>query len=122
MLDGVLTPTIMPSDSRFLETFSFCKVLTLNSCTLRSLENFPVMPMIERLELCDNKLSCGLEVIFKHAPKLRLLKLANNFFSSVKHFDCLKDSTTLELLNIHGNPLGKYTILQAPLWSRVPSS
>jgi len=108
MLDGVLTPIILPSDSKFLETFKFCKVLTLNSCELRSLENFPVMPSIERLELCENKLSYGLEIIQKHMPKLRLLKLANNFFNSIKHFECFKESNTLELLNIHGNPLGKY--------------
>lgn len=107
MIDGVMTPIILPQDCKFLQTFLYLKAMTLNSCTLRSLENFPIMHSLERLELNDNKLCSGLEIIVAHVPKLRLLKLANNYFTEKKHFACFSESETLELLNIHGNPLGK---------------
>ena len=40
-----------------LETYQNLASLTLNGCNLRSLENFPNLPNLIRLELIDNKLT-----------------------------------------------------------------
>ena len=37
-----------------LEKFSNLKLLTLNGCGLTSLEGFPTLPKLQRLELSDN--------------------------------------------------------------------
>ena len=46
-----------------LEKFTNLRLLTLNGCGLATLEGFPTLPKLQRLELSDNNLSDGLEAL-----------------------------------------------------------
>ena len=63
------------------------------------------MPKLERLELNDNSLENGLDVIARCYPELKVLKLSNNkikLLDSVKHLSSL---TKLESLDLSNNPI-----------------
>jgi len=48
---------ICDEDREFLEGFTETQFLSLNQTGLKSLSNLPKMIKLERLELCDNKLT-----------------------------------------------------------------
>lgn len=67
-----------------LEKYSNLKLLTLNGCGLTSLEGFPTLPKLQRLELSDNNLSDGLEALQEAGlVQLRFLSLAGNKFTTL---------------------------------------
>ena len=73
-----------------LEKFSNLKSLTLNGCGLATLEGFPALPELRRLELSDNMLSDGLEQLQDAALfQLRSLSLAGNKFSTLEDLEPL---------------------------------
>ena len=69
---------ISQEDREFLEGFTETQYLSLNSTGLKSLTNLPKMEKLERLELCDNKISGDLSNLASLYPNLRTLKLSNN--------------------------------------------
>lgn len=67
-----------------LEQFSNLRILTLNGCGLTTLEDFPTLPKLQRLELNDNNLSDGLEALQEAGlVQLKSLRLAGNKFSTL---------------------------------------
>eukprot|EP00967_Tisochrysis_lutea_P136004 scaffold242012_cov35-Tisochrysis_lutea.AAC.1 len=73
-----------------LSKFMNLKVLQLNDCGLTSLEDFPTLPGLKRLELSDNNLSEGLEALQDAAlVQLRVLVLAGNKFAQVDSLEAL---------------------------------
>lgn len=73
-----------------LEKFSNLTRLTLNGCSLTSLEGFPQLDNLKSLELTDNQLSEGLEAL-QDAGLLALtrLSLAGNRFASLDSLEPL---------------------------------
>jgi len=67
-LDGILTPDILPEDRNFLQNFYIVHTLTLNSCNLKSLVNFPLMKKLTRVELSNNKIQTGICHIAERTP------------------------------------------------------
>ena len=57
ILDELPVGQISDEDRNFLEQFTECKSLSLNSCGLTTLQNFPLMKKLVKLEICDNLLS-----------------------------------------------------------------
>jgi len=57
--------------------FSSLVQLTISDAGLTSLKNFPTLPNLERLDLCKNRISKGLESITE-CKNLRTLMLTNN--------------------------------------------
>jgi hypothetical protein len=73
-----------------LSKFSNLKVLQLNDCGLTSLEDFPTLPSLQRLELADNNLSEGLDALQDAGLiQLRVLVLAGNKFAQVETLESL---------------------------------
>ena len=73
-----------------LNQFTKLKVLQLNGCGLTSLEEFPTLPNLQRLELADNALSDGLDHLQDAAlMHLKVLVLAGNKFSSLQGLESL---------------------------------
>jgi|TARA_B110001469_G_C9527125_1_gene262193 acidic leucine-rich nuclear phosphoprotein 32 family protein A/C/D len=73
-----------------LEKFSNLKSLTLNGCGLTTLEGFPTLPELRRLELSDNNISEGLEALQDAALfQLKSLSLAGNKFATLEDLDPL---------------------------------
>mmetsp|Transcript_30294 Transcript_30294/g.29796 ORF Transcript_30294/g.29796 Transcript_30294/m.29796 type:complete len:102 (+) Transcript_30294:30-335(+) len=61
-------------DKKFLENFTKVTNLSIVSCKLKSLNNFPDFENLERLELADNNIAGGLGALSKY-PNLKNLKL-----------------------------------------------
>lgn len=57
ILDEMTVEMISEEDCAFLELFTACKCLSLNSCHLKSLANLPQLESLQRLELNDNKIN-----------------------------------------------------------------
>lgn len=61
ILDNWKCAELSVSDKTLLESFPSLQFLSMNSCGLRSLANFPLLPKLIKLELNDNKIAGGLE-------------------------------------------------------------
>ena len=73
-----------------LERFTNLRTLTLNGCGLTTLEGFPQLPQLVRLELSDNNLSDGLESLQDAClVNLKSLSLAGNKFSTLESLEPL---------------------------------
>jgi len=84
-----------------LEKFSNLKSLTLNGCGLATLDGFPQLPELRRLELSDNVLSDGLEMLQDAALfQLRSLSLAGNKFSTLEDLEPLGSLPSLKDLDL----------------------
>jgi len=63
IMDDMPINDISDEDKTFLEGFTECQFLSLNSTNLKDISNLPKMPKLERLELCDNGIEFGCDVI-----------------------------------------------------------
>ena len=72
--------------------------LTLNGCGLSTLEGFPTLPDLRRLELSDNNLSEGLDGLQDAALfQLKSLSLAGNKFATLDDLDPLVRAASARL-------------------------
>lgn len=84
-----------------LSKFNNLKVLQLNDCGLTSLEDFPTLPSLQRLELADNNLSEGLDALQDAGLiQLRVLVLAGNKFAQVETLESLVCRSTAHCLRV----------------------
>ena len=65
IMDDMVIQQISDEDKTFLEDFQECQFLSFNSTSLKSIENLPKMQKLERLELNDNSLEGGFDIIAK---------------------------------------------------------
>ena len=63
IMDDMPINDISDVDKAFLEGFSECQFLSLNSTGLSNISNLPKMAKLERLELCDNGIVNGCDII-----------------------------------------------------------
>uniref|UniRef100_A0A8C6UGI8 Acidic leucine-rich nuclear phosphoprotein 32 family member n=1 Tax=Neogobius melanostomus TaxID=47308 RepID=A0A8C6UGI8_9GOBI len=68
------------------EDFSALEVLSLCNTGLKSLSKLPSLPKLKRLELSDNVLTSGLEVLAEKCPALSYLNLSGNSFKDLSAF------------------------------------
>lgn len=61
ILDDWKGTELSAADKVLLESFPNLQFLSMNSCGLRSLNNFPLLPKLIKLELNDNKITGGLD-------------------------------------------------------------
>ena len=76
--------------------------LSANNCGITSLEGFPSLPILTKLELSDNRISGGLAAL-KNLPSLVELSVAGNAIGSVDELLALKDAP-LVVLDLVGCP------------------
>lgn len=95
------TLPVKKDDFAELEPYTELKSLTLNSCGLTSLEGFPAMPKLVRLELSDNLISEGLECLQDSSlVLLRSLSLANNKIATLDALEPLGSLPNLRDLDL----------------------
>ena len=63
ILDDLPLHQISDEDKDYLEGFTECQYLSMNSTQLKSIKNLPRMPKLERLDLNDNFVEDGFDVI-----------------------------------------------------------
>jgi Leucine-rich repeat (LRR) protein len=63
------------------------------------------MPKLERLELCDNGIETGFDVIATQYPELKVLKVSGNKIKSLDEIKHLSGLEHLDSLDMVGNPV-----------------
>jgi len=81
------------------EDFSALESLDLQNASLSNIKLFPKLPSLKKLDLSENRLSKGLEVL-KDCKNLRNLSLTNNKFKEIETLEPLKDLQFLTHLDI----------------------
>uniref|UniRef100_A0A8C6WVU5 Acidic leucine-rich nuclear phosphoprotein 32 family member n=1 Tax=Neogobius melanostomus TaxID=47308 RepID=A0A8C6WVU5_9GOBI len=82
------------------EDFSALEVLSLCNTGLKSLSKLPSLPKLKRLELSDNVLTSGLEVLAEKCPALSYLNLSGNSFKDLSAFKGLQKLSSLQSLDV----------------------
>merc|ERR1719498_2227176 len=91
VLDELPVTSISLADSVYLEKFSSVEILCMNQTGIRSLENLPKLPKLQRFELQENKLSGDeLKHLKIYADTLTTLKLVSNNFTEMSQLEHLK--------------------------------
>jgi len=81
------------------DEFSNLEFLSLINVGLTSLKGFPKLPNLKKLELSDNRLTGGLEVL-TGSPLLKTLNLSGNKIKEVKALEPLKNLANLKSLDL----------------------
>ena len=81
-LDGIAINHISDEVKSYLENFDSLEELSMVSCNLNSLNNFPELPNLLKIDLSDNHLKdSDLEELLKY-KKLTELRMANNLIGN----------------------------------------
>ncbi len=110
-LDTLNIFEITPELQLNLEQFPNLIALTLNECSLISLTNFPKLPYLSRLELCDNKLTGSALQNLIPIKTLQSLALGGNLITKIADLSPLKsleNLTDLDLLGCDINEIDNY--------------
>jgi Leucine-rich repeat (LRR) protein len=81
------------------DEFKNLEFLSLINVGLTSLKGFPKLPNLKKLELSDNRLTGGLEVLAT-CPNLKTLNLSGNKIKEVKALEPLKSLANLKSLDL----------------------
>jgi len=99
---GKLTPEIKAAIEKHKDTLVF---LSLNECQLTSLENFPNLPKLSRLELTDNKIPGSELAKLASFTDLQSLSFGGNQLKEFKDLEALKGLSQLAQLDLFGCPI-----------------
>jgi len=101
---------------------AFCRLrtLSLNNVGLTSLKGFPKLPNLEKLELSDNRISGGLNVLHG-SPKLTHLTLSNNKIDNVETLEPLKELKNLRVLDLFNCRVNGVENYREKVFELVPS-
>lgn len=81
------------------EDFVNLETLSLINVGLTSLKGFPKLPNLRRLELSDNRISGGLNLL-SGSPKLTYLNLSGNKIEDIRTLEPLKEFKNLKVLDL----------------------
>ncbi|OMJ70595.1 hypothetical protein SteCoe_31394 [Stentor coeruleus] len=104
ILDKYRGLSISLDEKLLLETFTNLESLSITGCGLKSLDNFPALPKLLRLELCDNRLRNNLKSLLV-LPSLTMLSLAGNQISSLEELEILSPLTNLASIDLFNCPV-----------------
>ena len=96
-LDNCRQTTILENTQ--LKQLKNLEFLSLINVGLTSLKHFPILPNLKKLELSDNRISAGLEVL-QSCPKLSHLNLSGNKIKDIETLDPLKELPNLKILDL----------------------
>lgn len=104
-LDGVEITNISLELKEKLSEFINLNLLTMNECNLMSLENFPDLPNLTRLELCDNFFDGDSLQYLTNSKKLQSLVLGGNKIRKMEDIESLKNLENLIELDFLGSEI-----------------
>ena len=122
IIDGLLkVPVFTEEHKRVLEHYNNLVHLSMNDLGLEQLDNFPKLPLLETLELSNNKLKCeDLNLIVPLYPKLYKIKLSHNTIEK-KEVLTLLNSSTVEKIEIRDNPFVKGENYREEIFDILPN-
>jgi acidic leucine-rich nuclear phosphoprotein 32 family protein A/C/D len=105
-----------------LEKFSSLTTLTLNGCGLTTLEDFPTLQHLKKLELADNQLADGCLDELQNAGLFLLTKLslAGNRFGSLDALEPLQSLPMLRDLDLFNCPVTEVDDYRRGIFDMLP--
>ncbi|XP_070489880.1 acidic leucine-rich nuclear phosphoprotein 32 family member A-like [Chironomus tepperi] len=97
-LDGCISTSIEGLSNAFYNLVE----LSINNVGLTSIENFPELRSLKKLELVGNKISDGL-MSLKACPELKILNLSSNNIENFNELKPLRKLRKLEILDLDNN-------------------
>nr|XP_061811101.1 acidic leucine-rich nuclear phosphoprotein 32 family member D-like isoform X5 [Nerophis lumbriciformis] len=82
------------------DEFEELEYLSIVGVGLTTIAHLPKLKKLKKLELSDNKISGGLEVLAEKCPNLRHLNLSDNRIKDLRTIEPLKDISTLKSLEL----------------------
>ncbi|KEP63401.1 UNVERIFIED_CONTAM: leucine rich repeat-containing protein [Hammondia hammondi] len=89
--------------------FRYLKTLKLEGNQITTLKHFPFSPGLEELDLSLNPFNDSLARLLERAAHLKVLKLTFTKISAADHLLPLSKMTHLEVIDIRGTPLLRYS-------------
>lgn len=112
--------SISNSEKKLIERFKNLDSLSLSGCGLESLESFPILPSLIKLDLSENKIKTGLSNL-KHLTEIMQINFINNLIEDVNEFTHLKEFRSLVYLEVEGCPLTSSERFREKLFEMIPS-
>ncbi|KAL1140092.1 hypothetical protein AAG570_000024, partial [Ranatra chinensis] len=116
ILDNCRTTTI----EGLTDEFTNLKSLSLNSVGLTSLKGFPKLPNLQKLELSDNRISNGLNLLHT-SPKLTNLNLSGNKIKDLETLEPLREFEHLKSLDLFNNEVTSIENYRDKTFKLIPS-
>jgi hypothetical protein len=104
-----------------LERFRFLQMLTLNDCGIVSLENFPNLPALIRLDMVFNSIPGSHLHYFSASKHIQTLMLGANKVEKIEELAALKGFRQLLQLDLLNNPVVREAGYRAQVFSMFPS-
>ena len=104
-LDGVVIKSLTLATQQRLQRYSALQVLSMISCQLSSLEFFPHLPQLLRLELVNNEIQGADLHYLAGCRHLQALVLSHNHVTSDVDLQPLAGLKNLLQLDLYGNPV-----------------
>lgn len=102
------------------DEFTNLKTLSLINVGLTSLKGFPKLPNLQRLELSDNRITNGLNLLHT-SPNLTNLNLSGNKIKDLETLEPLKDFEHLKSLDLFNNEVTSIENYRDKLFKLLPS-
>ncbi|KAK9503545.1 hypothetical protein O3M35_010079 [Rhynocoris fuscipes] len=102
------------------DEFTNLKSLSLINVGLTSLKGFPKLPNLQKLELSDNRISNGLNLLHT-SPKLTNLNLSGNKIKDLETLEPLKEFEHLKSLDLFNNEVTVIDNYREKLFKLLPS-
>lgn len=84
------------------DQYTNLEILSLNNAGLTTLKGFPALPKLRKLELSDNRISCGLNFL-SGCKKLAHLNLSGNKIKTLEDLKPLAEFENLKNLDLFNN-------------------
>jgi hypothetical protein len=114
---GYFTPEIRLE----LERFRYLQMLTLNDCAIVSLENFPILPALIRLDMVFNNIPGSHLHHLNGSRHIQTLMLGANKIEKIDDLAKLKGFRQLLQLDLLNNPVVNEPGYRAQVFSMFPS-
>ncbi|XP_026276750.1 acidic leucine-rich nuclear phosphoprotein 32 family member A [Frankliniella occidentalis] len=116
ILDNCRSTTIVGLTDDFVNL----ETLSLINVGLTSLKGFPKLPNLKKLELSDNRISGGLNLLHT-SPKLSHLNLSGNKIGSLEALEPLKEFKNLKSLDLFNNEATQISNYRELIFDLIPS-
>ncbi|XP_049590938.1 acidic leucine-rich nuclear phosphoprotein 32 family member B isoform X2 [Syngnathus scovelli] len=103
-------------------TEEFCNLekLSLINVRLTTLEDMPKLDKLKKLELCDNRISGGLEVLAERLKNLKYLYLSGNKVKDISTLEPLKNLPQLKSLDLFNCEVTNLTDYRESIFKLLP--
>ena len=120
-LDDLPIITITPELKKEIEKLPDLACLSMNNCSLSSLNNFPTKPALIRLELMENKFPAKDLVYVASVSALQSLSLGSNKIATIADLAPLKKLTNLIQLDLSDTELSKTADYRKSVFELIPN-